>query len=89
MKLSQTGVGTASNSFHLRDCNGTGALPIQTQIEGTASYRIHARVSDEAPWIEIQPEVSGSILEAVSWVPQIQLEVTSGSGTVTLWVAEN
>jgi hypothetical protein len=88
MKISQTGVGSTSNSLHLTDRNGTGVLPLQTQVEGTATYRISARVSEDAPWAEIQPASTESNLESVSWIPQIQLEVTSGSGTVTLWVAE-
>ena len=89
MNLSQTGVGSTSNFFHLNDRNGTGVLPIQTKVEGDATYRITARVSEEARWIEIQPETSDNVLKSISWIPQVQLEVTSGSGTVSLWVAEN
>ena len=88
MKIPLTGVGAASNPFALRDRNGTGALPIQVDIEGTATYRINGRVSDDAGWQEITPPSSEGILESISWIPFVQLEVISGTGKVSLWVAE-
>lgn len=88
MKIAKDGVGTASTKNTLRDSDGSGILPLQVEVVGTASYRVLGRVSAEAPWTEIRPADTVGFLETIAWVPELQIEVLSGTGTVTLWVAE-
>lgn len=88
-KIVRTSVGTSSHSEVIRDRSGSGLLPIQADGDGATTFRVTGRVSPEAPWVEIKAAGTSDFLEAISWVPYIQLEVTAGSGTVTLWVAEN
>jgi hypothetical protein len=89
-KLSQTGVGTktlASNET-IRDSYGKALLPIQASGDGATTFRVRGRISTEAPWVDIVAAGTTDFLESISWCPLIQLEVTAGSGTVTLWVGE-
>ncbi len=87
MKYQQTGVG-AVESGAIRDSRGKGLLPVQVALTGTATYRLLGRVSPEAQWVELRPAASTDCLEAISWVPYLRLEVTSGDGTATLWIGE-
>lgn len=88
MKISQTGVGTIEFPSRIRDSQGTALLPIQAEGDGVTTFKVNGRASADAPWVEIKADGTDDFLEALSWVPHLQLEVTSGSGTVTLWVAE-
>lgn len=88
MKLTQTGVGTADNTSAVRDSQGTGLLPIQAQGDGATTFKINGRVAPDAPWVELKAAGVADFLESVSWVPNIQLEVTAGSGTVSLWIGD-
>jgi len=88
MKITQQGVGSATHTFAIRDSNGTGLLPVQAEVTGSATFRILGRVSPEAPWTELKAAGSTAFLESMAFVPYLQLEVTSGAGTVTLWIAE-
>lgn len=85
-KLTQTGVGTVDNTGAIRDTDGTALLPIQVDGDGATTYRINARVSPDAPWVEVKAPSTADFIECLSWCPYIQLEVTAGSGTVTLWL---
>ena len=87
-QIQQTGVGQTATPTSLIDTDGTGLLPVQVAVEGTATYRLLARVSTQAPWVELRPAASDGFLEAISWVPYLALEVTAGAGTVRLWVAD-
>lgn len=87
MKLEQANAGTASNELAIRDTQGTGVLPIQIDVEsGTPTWFIDARVSPEAPWMQISTGAA-DVLESISWIPYVQLRVT-GTGTVALYIAE-
>ena len=88
MKLTQTGVGQTINAAAIRESRGTSVLPFQVQVEGTATYRILGRVDGSAPWLELREPASEGFLEGFTWVPYVQLEVTSGDGTVHLWIGE-
>lgn len=89
MKFTQTGVGTTSNIAALRDLTGTGLLPIQAEpSDGATTFRILGRCSPEAPWREFKAAGTAGFLECMSWVPYVQLEVTAGTGTVTVWIYE-
>lgn len=88
MKLEQSGVGTAETPSAVRDTNGTGNLPIQAAVSGTATFRILGKVSAEAPWEDVKEPTSAEFLESFSWLPYIQLEVTAGTGTVTIFIGE-
>jgi hypothetical protein len=87
MKISRTGVGTASHTASVRDNYGHALLPIQAQANGN-TFRVLGRISPDAPWVEIKAAGTADFLESVSWVPFIQLEVTVGSGTTNLWIGE-
>lgn len=87
-KITQTGVGTATHAESIVDTDGTGILPVQAAVTGTATFRVLGRTSGEAPWVEIKEPATADWLEAFSWLPFMQLEVTSGSGTVTVWIAD-
>lgn len=88
MKLEQTGVGTESNAQSIRDSFGSGLIPIQADGDGATTFRLNGRASPDAPWIEIKAAGTADFLESFSWVPFVQLEVTSGSGSVSVWIAE-
>lgn len=88
MKLTQTGVGTTDNPTAVRDSQGTGLLPIQADGDGVTTFKINGRVAPDAPWVELKAAGTADFLESLSWVPNIQLEVTAGTGTVTLWIGD-
>lgn len=88
MIIERTGVGTATHEGSIRDSNGTGLLPLQAAITGTATFRVLGRVSPAAPWVELKAAGTVAFLESFSWVPFIELEVTSGTGTVSLYIGE-
>lgn len=88
IKLTQTGVGTADVAFAARDSNGSGQMPLQVDVTGTATFLVLARVSPEASWQELIAPTSGNTLQSVAWVPYVRLEVTAGTGTATLWLGE-
>ena len=91
IKLTLNAVGKVSHAFAVRDSSGSGLLPFQLAVDPSTSVtcRINGRVSPEAPWVELKYAVA-DFVEAVSWVPYIQLEVVSisGTGAVTLWIGE-
>jgi hypothetical protein len=89
IKLTRTGVGVTSNDGVIRDSHGSGLLPIQAAVTGTATFRVVGRVAPSAPWVEIKASGSADFLEAISFVPYLQLEVLSGTGTVDLYIGEN
>jgi hypothetical protein len=88
MKLTQTGVGT-EDSGRVRDTQGSGLIPIQADGDGATTFKVNGRASADAPWVEIKAAGTADFLEAFSWVPYVQLEVTAGAGTVTLWIGDN
>jgi hypothetical protein len=88
MKISLTGVGTATHTGSVRDSYGHALLPIQAQGNGTTTFRVRGRISPDAPWYDIVTAGTADFLQSISWVPFIQLEITAGTGTVTLWVGE-
>ena len=87
IKLTRTGVGVVTHPGAIRDGDGSSLLPIQAESGGN-TFRLVGRVSPEAPWFEIKAPAAANFLEAFSWVPYIQLEVTSGTGAVTVWIGE-
>ena len=87
-KLTQTNAGATSTTFAVRDTDGSGLLPIQAAVEsGSPSFSVQARVSPDAPWVEIKAAGTAAFLESISWVPFIQLTVT-GTGVVSLLIGE-
>lgn len=87
--LTRTGVGVVSNDAkEVYDSMGTGMLPVQVDGDGATTFKINGRVSPDAPWMEIVAAQTGDLLQAISWVPYIQLEVTAGAGQVKLWIGE-
>lgn len=92
MILKRSSVGTAENTLSIRDLSGSGLLPVQVVIDAgvTATYRILGKVDPSLPWFEIREPASAEFLEAISFVPFLQLDVTAmtGSGSVTLGIAE-
>lgn len=88
MIIERTGVGTASNTVAIRDTHGTGLLPLQAAVTGSATFRVLGRVHPEAPWVELKAAGTAGFLESFSWLPFVQLEVTAGTGTVRLYIGE-
>lgn len=89
MKITQVNVGTATHPASIRDSDGSSLLPIQAEIvSGSPTFRVLGKVSPEAPWVEVIAPGTTAFLQAVSWTPFLQLEITSGSGTVNLYIAE-
>jgi hypothetical protein len=88
MKISKTGVGTATHAGSVRDSYGHALLPIQGSSDGATTFRVRGKVSPEAPWIDIVTAGTVDFLQSISWVPFIQLEITSGTGTVNLYIGE-
>jgi hypothetical protein len=89
---SRSSVGTGENTLALRDLSGSGLLPVQVDVPGTATvtFRILGRVNPAMPWVEIRAPASASFLEAISYVPFLRLDITSysGTGAVRLAIAE-
>ena len=88
MKLEATAGSPAETSAAVRDTDGTGTLPIQAVVAGSATFRVLGRVSPEAPWVEVKEAGTVSFLESFSWLPYLSVEVLSGSGQVTLYIGE-
>jgi hypothetical protein len=88
MKITRTGVGTVTHTGSVRDSYGHALLPIQADGDGATTFRVLGRVSPDAPWVELIAAATVDFLESISWVPFIQLEITAGTGTVTLWVGD-
>jgi hypothetical protein len=88
IKLTRTGIGTADVSEAVRDSRGSGLLPIQADGDGATTFKINGRVAPDAPWVEIKAAGVADFLENISWLPYLQLEVTAGAGTVTVWIGE-
>lgn len=88
MKITRTGVGTATHAASVRDSEGSSMLPIQAVGDGVTNFRVLGRVSLDAPWVEIKAGGVDDFLESFSWVPYLQLEIVSGAGTVTLYIGE-
>jgi len=89
MLITRSGVGTATNTFVIRDSAGVGLLPVQAEVtSGTATFRLLGRCSPSAPWRELKAPQTSGFLESMAMVPFLQLEITSGTGTVSLWVHE-
>lgn len=87
--LERNGVGSVAVDREVYDSTGTGLLPIQAAvISGTPTFRVLGRVSTDAPWVEIVAAGTVGWLNSISWVPFIQLEITSGVGVVKLWIGE-
>lgn len=87
IKVSQTGVGTQSSGY--AQIPGADNVSIQTRVTGTATYTINARLASDAPWVPASAGLTGqsaSLLTAVTYFPEYQLEVTAGTGTVEVWV---
>lgn len=89
VKLSQTGVGSTSVATAVRDTHGSGLLPIQAAGDGATTFRVLGRVSPDAPWVELKAAGTADFLEAFSWVPYLELDVTVGTGTVSLYIGDN
>lgn len=87
-KLIRTGVGTATVDHDVYDSTGTGMLPIQADGDGATTFRLLGRVASDAPWVEIIAPGTADFLQSFAWVPYIQLEVTAGAGTVSVWIGE-
>jgi hypothetical protein len=88
MKISRTGVGTVTHAGSVRDSYGHALLPIQAAGDGVTTFRVRGRVSPDAAWIDIVTGGTADFLQSISWVPFIQLEITAGTGTVTLYIGE-
>ena len=90
MKISQTGVGTKSPTTSIRDSYGHALLPIQAHGDGATTFRVRGRVSNDpaCPWVDIVAAGTADFLQSISWIPFLQLEVTSGAGTVDLYIGE-
>jgi hypothetical protein len=88
MKITRTGVGTVTHTGSVRDSYGHALLPIQAKGDGATSFRVRGRISPDADWVDIVTAGTADFLQSISWVPFILLEITAGTGTVTLWVGE-
>lgn len=88
IKLEQTGVGQKTHDKDIYDSTGTGLLPIQASGDGSTTFRVLARVASDAPWFEIISAQTAPLLQSITWVPYLQLDVTAGTGKVTLWIGE-
>lgn len=88
MKLSQIGVGTESVVDALRNRSGVSLIAVQAAGDGATTFRVNGRVSPDAPWVEVIAPGTADFLQAVSFVPYLQLEITAGTGSVDLWIAE-
>lgn len=66
--------------------DGAPLIPVQAKVTGTATWRLMGRVHPDAGWLEIRAPAATPALEAISWVPYLQLEQTAGSGSVALFI---
>lgn len=85
LKLTQSGVGIAASTGDI-SLTSDRELFAQADVTGTATYRILGRYDEEAQWQEIAAPSSDGFLAPIPWVRQVALEVTSGSGSVDLFV---
>lgn len=88
--LRRTGVGTADvGNVPVTDRQGSGFIPMQVQGDGTTTFRVNGKAAPDAPWFTIKAAGTADFLESFSWCPFIQLEITAGTGQVTLWIGDN
>lgn len=86
--VSQTGVGTATHTASIRNSEGASNIPIQVSGDGSTTFKINARVYPAAPWVTVVSAGTADVLQALQWYPYLQVQVTLGSGTVTLYVED-
>ena len=86
IQLQQEGVGLIGNDAAIFDPAGSGMIPIQTRVEGTATFRLMGRVYPGAPWQEIREAATEGWLESFAWCQHFAIDVTSGDGTVKCWI---
>jgi hypothetical protein len=63
-----------------------GLIQADAPADGLTTFRVLGKISSAAPWVELVAAGTADILQAVPAVPYVQLEVTAGTGTVTLYV---
>jgi hypothetical protein len=86
--LRQAGRGMVAHEALIRADRSRGAIPTQAVVTGDAVYRVLGRASPNFPWVEVRPCSSVGYVGALEWMPYIGLEVTSGAGTVQMWIVE-
>ena len=89
MKIIQAGVGSTTHPASVRDTYGHALLPLQAHSsDGATTFKVQGRISTEAPWVDLVAAGTADFLQSTSWVPLLNLVVSAGTGTVTLWVGE-
>ena len=87
MKLSQTGVGAVAVSRRLYP-GASAKLFVQADVTGTATFTVEGRASPEAPWTSVIASGSVDVNQLIDWRPELRLNVTAGTGSVVLYIAE-
>lgn len=81
-QLSVTGVGTA-DAGPLADHDGL----IQAKGDGVTSFRVLGSLVAGGPFVELVAAGTADILKSIERAPYLRLEVTAGTGTVTLYIS--
>lgn len=81
-KVSQTGVGAKSI-----DVPHTDAIALQLAGDGATTFQVNARVSPDAPWATLVASGTADSIQSIPFYPELQLDVTAGTGTVTLYAS--
>lgn len=81
-KVVQTGVGTKNLTFPHSD-----KIALQVDGDGVTTFQVNGRVSPEAPWMPLVASGTADTLQSLPWYPELQLSVTAGTGTVTLYAS--
>jgi hypothetical protein len=79
-KVAQTGVGVQNLTFPHTD-----AIAVQVDGDGVTTFQVNARVSPEAPWMPVIASATADVIQSLPYYPELQLDVTAGTGTVTLY----
>lgn len=85
MKLEQTGVGSLE-SGPIRP-GASARTRLQVDGDGVTTWSLEGRATPDAPWATVRAAGTGDHEELLDWWPELQLTVTSGSGTITAYIA--
>lgn len=86
--LTLVGVGRSEPDVPLLNNRGYGRVPFHAVIEGAATFSVSGRDGPYDDWEPLLEDVSADTVGAMPFKPYLRFEITSGTGRVTLWIAE-
>lgn len=86
MNLTQTGIGAVTASL-LPTENPQRVLQVDAPADAATTFSLQGRLDDTADWVELATGTA-DVLQTIPATPQVRLEVTAGTGTVTALLSD-